>query len=77
MCLTLGAQRSKMFQDMQDGKIPEGDFLRAFDGPPPAYICPHCGMASWNLNDGKHGWCGACHLYQADTGPAPHPEALP
>jgi hypothetical protein len=66
-CLTLGAQRSKLFQGWQDGHVTEDEFRRAFNGPPPAYICPHCGMASWNPNDGKHGWCGACHRYRDES----------
>jgi hypothetical protein len=69
-CMTLGAQRSKLFQNWQDGVISEAEFRRAFSGPPPQYICRHCGMASWHPSDGLHGWCGACHLYKADTGPA-------
>lgn len=66
-CLTLGAQRSKKFQDWQDGKITEAEFRLAFVGPPPAYICPHCGMASWNPNDGEQGYCGGCHRWRVEV----------
>lgn len=65
-CLTIGAQRSKLFQGWQDGHVTEAEFRAAFDGPPPEFICPHCGMASWNPNDGKNGYCGGCHHWKAD-----------
>ena len=32
---------------------------------PPAFVCPRCGKASWNRNDGFYGWCGACKDYTA------------
>lgn len=67
MCLTLGSVRSRKFQDWQDGLISEAEMRMAFKGPPPAYICSHCGMASWNLNDGKHGYCGACGEYKVEV----------
>lgn len=43
-------------------QIPAARVGAAPDGPtpPPAYVCPTCGRASWNPNDAKHGYCGAC-----------------
>jgi hypothetical protein len=36
-------------------------------GPePPAFVCPVCGTPSWNLNDGRQGYCGRCHKFTAD-----------
>ena len=26
-----------------------------------SFTCPRCGMTSYNVNDEKHGYCGACH----------------
>ena len=31
--------------------------------PPPAYTCGRCGKQSWNSEDGKYRYCGACHRY--------------
>jgi hypothetical protein len=28
-----------------------------------SFTCPRCGRTSWNPNDLKHGYCGACHDY--------------
>ena len=27
----------------------------------PSFVCPICGRESWNLNDVREKWCGACH----------------
>jgi hypothetical protein len=35
----------------------------------PVFTCPVCGRSSWNTNDAREGYCGACHGYT--TAPAP------
>lgn len=30
------------------------------------FTCPLCGMASYNLNDVRHRYCGRCHVFIAD-----------
>lgn len=54
-------------------QIPAARVGAAPDGPepPPAYVCPTCGRASWNPNDAKHGYCGACG-FQAPAGSESH-----
>ena len=27
----------------------------------PSFVCPVCGRESWNPNDVREKWCGACH----------------
>lgn len=34
---------------------------------PPAFVCPFCGKASWNVNDGRYGYCGRCHYWTRDV----------
>lgn len=29
----------------------------------PSFTCPDCGRTSWNPNDVKYGYCGACHAF--------------
>jgi len=35
-----------------------------------SFVCPVCGRESWNPNDVREGWCGACHGYTRDALPA-------
>jgi hypothetical protein len=32
----------------------------------PSFLCPRCGMRSYNPNDIRWGYCGACHDYTGD-----------
>jgi hypothetical protein len=34
----------------------------------PAFVCPACNRASWNMNDRTAGYCGACHDYTGTPG---------
>jgi hypothetical protein len=43
--------------------------LRAIDGSGipaglPSYTCPWCGRTSYNLNDVRHRFCGACRQFE-------------
>lgn len=31
-----------------------------------SYTCPHCGATSYNSNDLREGYCGACHQWRTD-----------
>lgn len=31
-----------------------------------SYRCPRCGRVSYNPNDAKHGYCGACRTFEDD-----------
>jgi hypothetical protein len=31
-----------------------------------AFQCPRCGRTSHHPDDGKHGYCGACHAFTGD-----------
>lgn len=46
-------------------------------GPIGFYCCTQCGRHTWNANDIKYGYCGACKLCQADTAPDMRPESFP
>jgi ribosomal protein L37E len=39
---------------------------QAFDHQSPSITCPRCGATSYNLNDVKHRYCGACHQFHDD-----------
>ena len=32
-------------------------------GEPSSFTCPRCGRTSWNPNDVREGYCGACHSW--------------
>jgi ribosomal protein L37E len=36
-------------------------YVRTIDNEHPRYMCPRCGMTSYNANDIEQGYCGACH----------------
>lgn len=36
---------------------------------PPEFVCPFCGMRSWNPNDRLNGYCGRCHYWTRDVDP--------
>jgi ribosomal protein S27AE len=33
------------------------------DTKQPSFTCPHCGRTSWNANDIRERYCGACHWW--------------
>lgn len=36
---------------------------------PPSFTCPHCGAVSFNPNDIRERYCGACHAFIVDGWP--------
>jgi ribosomal protein S27AE len=32
-----------------------------------SYICPNCGAESFNRNDVRERYCGACHVFEEDA----------
>lgn len=51
---------------------PLAAFLARVEQPrPDSFRCPRCGMRSYNPNDRRWGYCGACHDY---TGEPAEPE---
>ena len=43
------------------------DFIGAAEQP--AWTCPHCKRTSWNPNDVKYHYCGACHHFCDEVEP--------
>jgi ribosomal protein L37E len=37
----------------------------------PSFTCPRCGRTSYNPNDAREGYCGACHDWTRTTPPSP------
>lgn len=42
----------------------------------PSWICPRCGMTSYNRNDPDQGFCGHCHLSLDDSAAAQRSEFI-
>lgn len=38
---------------------------------PEKITCPKCGRTSWNPNDVREGYCGACHAFTSKRGGSP------
>jgi hypothetical protein len=36
-------------------------------GGPRSYICPNCAAESFNPNDVRERYCGACHVFEEDA----------
>jgi hypothetical protein len=51
--------------DAQGATVYEGPV----EGTAPSFTCPRCHRTSWNPNDVREGYCGACH----DWTRPPHP----
>lgn len=34
-----------------------------------SFVCPACGMESFNPNDVRFGYCGACHAFTGEDPP--------
>jgi hypothetical protein len=42
---------------------------RQLDDVPPEFTCPRCKRESWNPDDRRNGYCGACQRFTADPRP--------
>jgi hypothetical protein len=47
--------------DAQGATVYEGPVEGPVTPPPETFTCPRCHRTSWNPNDAREGYCGACH----------------
>lgn len=43
------------------------------EASPVSFTCPACGKTSYNPNDAREGYCGACHAFTGRSGHCPPP----
>lgn len=58
--------------------IDVGRLLAALEPPeeaPVSFNCPVCGKTSYNPNDAREGYCGACHAFTGHSSHCPPPPA--
>lgn len=55
---------SRQFDAELQQCVPPGlDAQRAFPQAMSSFVCPRCGVRSFNLKDAAEGYCGACHEF--------------
>jgi len=49
-------------------KLPRGAYVDALHDMLTSHQCRACGLTSYNDNDVRHSYCGACHHFCKDSG---------